>query len=80
MQKISDRWKVFPYSMYTRHKEDKEGDEGLLIDAFNSSAKIIFRNPDGSIAEILEPKPEPENRKPAPDDSDDDWVNSFLNG
>lgn len=44
-----------PYSMY---KEYKEGNDHGWVEAYNRHTKIIFRNPDGSIAETLEPKPQ----------------------
>lgn len=43
-----------PYSMY---KEYRDGNDDGWVGAWNSTAKIIFRNPDNSIAEILESKP-----------------------
>lgn len=45
-----------PYSMYLEYKEGK--DHGW-VEAYNRTTKIIFRNPDNSIAEILEPHPFP---------------------
>lgn len=42
-----------PYDMY---KEYKEGNDYGWVEAYNRNAKIIFRNPDNSIAEILEPQ------------------------
>ena len=50
-----------PYSMYQIYKEGK--DTGL-VEAWNSTCKIIYRNPDDSIAEILEPKPLDHNNIP----------------
>ena len=44
-----------PYSMY---KDYKEGNDYGWVEAYNRTAKIIFRNPDDSIAEILEPLPQ----------------------
>ena len=43
-----------PYSMY---KEYKEGNDRGWVEAANRTAKIIFRNTDDSIAEILQPHP-----------------------
>ena len=43
-----------PYSMYQIYKEGK--DVGL-VEAWNRTCKIIYRNSDDSIAEILEPHP-----------------------
>ena len=43
-----------PYSMY---KQYRDGNDNGWVEACNSAAKIIFRNPDDSIAEILEPQP-----------------------
>lgn len=54
-----------PYSMY---KEYKEGNDHEWVEVWKCHTKIIFRNPDDSIAEIIEPQPlepdwssEPEN-------------------
>lgn len=41
-----------PYSMY---KEYQEGKDHGWVESYNKTTKIIFRNPDDSIAEILEP-------------------------
>ena len=43
-----------PYSMYKSYKE--EMDNGM-VETWNRTCKIIYRNPDDSIAEILEPQP-----------------------
>ena len=43
-----------PYSMY---KEYKEGNDHGWVGSYRVNTKIIFRNPDGSIAETLEPNP-----------------------
>lgn len=43
-----------PYSMY---KTYKEGLDSGLVEAWSRSCKIIYRNPDDSIAEVLEPQP-----------------------
>ena len=43
-----------PYSMY---KTYKEGLDPEMVEAWNTTRKIIFRNPDDSIAEVLEPQP-----------------------
>lgn len=65
-----------PFSMYNEYRE---GNDHGWVEAWNSTAKIIFRNPDDSIAEILELHPLSENTVPDSADMDDDWVNSFLN-
>lgn len=41
-----------PYNMY---KEYKEGNDHGWVSSYRDNTKIIFRNPDGSIAETLEP-------------------------
>lgn len=43
-----------PFSMYEEYRESN--DLGLL-EAWNRTAKIIFRNPDNSIAEVIQPHP-----------------------
>ena len=48
-----------PYSMY---KEYKEGNDNGWVEAYNRDTKIIFRNPDGSIAETLEPQNQRNNK------------------
>lgn len=42
-----------PYSMYETYKN---GEDMGFVEAWNTDCKIIYRNPDDSIAEILEPK------------------------
>ena len=64
-----------PSSMYKIYKEGK--DTGL-VEAWNRTCKIIYRNPDDSIAEILEPHPLVNFDEPETGETDDDWINSLL--
>ena len=50
-----------PYSMY---KSYKEGMDAGMVEAWNRTCRIIYRNPDDSIAEILDPHPLDYNSSP----------------
>ena len=65
-----------PYSMY---KIYKEGNDTGLVESWRRTSTIIYRNPDDSIAEILEPIPlqinsdiDDTNSDPATADDDDE--------
>ena len=65
----------FPFSLYRLYKDRK--DLGM-VEAWNRTCKIFFRNPDDSIAEILEPHPlendyySPQTPSESPSESDSD--------
>lgn len=64
-----------PYSMYLTYKE---GQDLGLVESWNQSCRIIFRNQDDTVAEILDPKPLEEPESIDSDTSpDDDWLD-FL--
>lgn len=65
-----------PYSMYCAYKE---GQDCGLVESWNQTCRIIYRNQDDTVAEILEPKP---LRKMEEDDSsessDDEWLEELF--
>lgn len=66
-----------PYSMYLIYKE---GRNIGIVEAWNRTSRIIYRNPDDTIAEILDPKPLEYSKSDDSETSSDDWIDELLNG
>lgn len=67
-----------PYSMYLTYKK---GQDKGMVEAWLRTSRIIYRSPDDTIAEILDPIPleEPETND-SETSSDNDWIEELLNG